>query len=89
MSWYVYLIWLGIASLITFVLYGLDKIMAKTGGWRTPEIVLHFFALMGGFTGGWIGRSFFRHKTQKGIFTFILLLSTAIHLGFGCWLILS
>jgi uncharacterized membrane protein YsdA (DUF1294 family) len=57
------------------------------GGWRVPEIVLHGLVLLGGFPGGWAGRSMFRHKTQKRFFLFVLAVSTAIHLGLGCWLI--
>jgi uncharacterized membrane protein YsdA (DUF1294 family) len=88
MYWYLYLIWLAIASGITFLLYGFDKAQSKTGGWRVPEVVLHGLALSGGFPGGWAGRSLFRHKTKKGIFVFVLAVSTAIHLGLGYWLML-
>ena len=80
-DWHPYWIWLAIASLVTFLLYGYDKLQAKSGGWRVPEIVLHGLALSGGFPGGWIGRWLFRHKTQKWSFTFVLAVSTAIHLG--------
>jgi uncharacterized membrane protein YsdA (DUF1294 family) len=58
-----YWIWLVIASVITFILYGLDKAQSKRSGWRVPEIVLHGLAIVGGFIGGWVGRSMFRHKT--------------------------
>jgi uncharacterized membrane protein YsdA (DUF1294 family) len=81
MGWQIYLIWLAIASGITFLLYGVDKARSKTGGWRVPEAVLHGWALAGGFPGGWAGRAVFRHKTQKGIFLFVLAISTVIHLG--------
>jgi uncharacterized membrane protein YsdA (DUF1294 family) len=76
-----YLIWLAVASGLTFLLYGIDKAQSKIKGWRVPEVVLHGLALLGGFPGGWIGRSLFRHKTQKGVFVFVLSLSTIIHLG--------
>jgi len=88
MDWRIYAIWLAIASLITFILYGFDKARAKSGGWRVPEKVLHLWALIGGFTGGWAGRTIFHHKTQKGIFTFILVISTLIHIGLVYWLFL-
>jgi uncharacterized membrane protein YsdA (DUF1294 family) len=87
MNLYVYWIWLAIASIITFLLYGYDKTQSKTGGWRVPEVVLHAMALAGGFPGGWVGRSVFRHKTKKGIFTFVLMVSTVIHLGLVYWLL--
>ena len=86
MGWKLYWIWLVIASGITFLLYGFDKARSKNGGWRVPEIVLHGLALAGGFPGGWAGRSVFRHKTKKGIFVFVLVVSTAIHLGLAYWL---
>jgi uncharacterized membrane protein YsdA (DUF1294 family) len=35
-------------------------------------------ALVGGFPGGWIGGSVSQHKTQKGIFTFVLGISTVL-----------
>ena len=76
-----YLIWLAVASGITFLLYGVDKSQAKMKGWRVPEVVLHALALAGGFPGGWAGRSVFRHKTQKGFFVLVLALSTMLHLG--------
>ena len=87
MYWYIYWIWLAIASVITFILYGLDKAQSKRGGWRMPEVVLHGLALSGGFPGGWAGRSVFRHKTKKVFFVFVLVVSTVIHLGLWYWLI--
>jgi uncharacterized membrane protein YsdA (DUF1294 family) len=89
MDWHFYLIWLAIASGITFILYGFDKAQSKIGGWRIPEIVLHALALSGGFPGGWTGRSVFHHKTQKGFFTFILVISTLLHLGFCYWIFIA
>jgi uncharacterized membrane protein YsdA (DUF1294 family) len=88
-DWHLYLIWLAIASGITFFFYGFDKAQSKTDGWRVPEVILHGLALTGGFIGGWAGRSIFRHKTKKGFFTFILVISTVVHLGLGYWLIFT
>jgi len=81
-----YWIWLAAASLVTCILYGYDKAQAKSGGWRVPEAVLHWLALLGGFPGGWIGMYLFHHKTRKALFVFILLVSTLIHLGLIYWL---
>ena len=81
MDWHAYLIYLSILSFITFISYGFDKVRAKTGGRRVPEAFLHALALIGVFTGGWLGRSMFRHKTRKRFFTFVLTVSTCIHLG--------
>jgi uncharacterized membrane protein YsdA (DUF1294 family) len=76
-----YWCWLAVLSLITFFLYGMDKDRAKRDDWRIPEAVLHWLAILGGFTGGWLGRAFFHHKTRKGFFTFILALGTLFHVG--------
>lgn len=74
-----YWIWLALASGITFILYGWDKFLSRRGGGRVPEAVFHGWALAGGFVGGWVGMSVFRHKTNKGFFVFVLAVSTAIH----------
>ena len=87
MDLFYYFIWVIVLSLITFILYGVDKAQSKTGGWRVPELTLHLLALLGGFPGGWAGRSIFRHKTQKGIFVFVLLVSALIFIGVSYWLI--
>ena len=80
MDWRLYYwVWLAVASGITFILYGWDKFQSRRGGRRVPEVVLHGWALAGGFPGGWAGRAVFRHKTKKGFFVFVLAVSTAIH----------
>ncbi len=76
-----FIIWLTIINIITFLIYGYDKFQAKRGGWRVPEKVLHGLALAGGFIGGWIGRAVFHHKTRKPIFTVVLSISTLIYVG--------
>ncbi len=88
MGWALYWIWLAAISIITFLLYGFDKAQSKTDGWRVPEVVLHGLALTGGFPGGWAGRSLFHHKTKKGFFVFVLVISTMIHAGLWYWLFL-
>ena len=84
--WQIYLVWLAAVSIITFIFYGYDKAQAKKNGPRVPEKYLHWLALSGGFAGGWLGRFIFRHKTRKGTFLFILIISTLIHLVPAGWL---
>ncbi len=79
-DWQIYTGWVVILSVITFILYGVDKAQARRGGRRVRELYLHGLALLGGFPGGWFGRSVFRHKTDRAFFGFILVLSTVIHL---------
>jgi uncharacterized membrane protein YsdA (DUF1294 family) len=85
-GWQIYLVWLAAASVITFILYGYDKAQAKRNGRRVPEKYLHWLAFLGGFPGGWLGRSVFRHKTRKGIFLSVLVISTVMHLVLAGWL---
>lgn len=79
--WHWYAAWLSATGLATFVLYGVDKMQAKRGGWRCPEVLLHTLALIGGFIGGWAGMFLFRHKTQHPEFKLILALATLLWLG--------
>jgi len=91
-SWNPYAVWVAAWTLTTFVMYGLDKGLSKTiGKVRTPEIILHLLAILGGFPGGWLGMMAFNHKTNicehPGIWTF-LTLGTIIHI-FYYWLFVS
>ncbi len=62
------LIWLGVMSLLAFVLFAQDKLRARRGRWRTPEAVLLGVCLCGGAFGGLLGMRLFHHKTRKGPF---------------------
>jgi uncharacterized membrane protein YsdA (DUF1294 family) len=54
-----------IINILTFVVYGLDKRLAITGGRRVPENVLLFLAFAGGTPAAYAARAYFRHKTIK------------------------
>lgn len=73
------------ASVVTFAAYGWDKRAAASHRERVPEVVLHALALAGGFAGGWLGRSLFRHKTRKPSFTLVLAAATLAHGAFITW----
>lgn len=62
---YLLLVWLGVTSALAFVLFGWDKLMAKTRRRRVPEAALLGCALMGGAAGGLLGMAVFHHKTRK------------------------
>ena len=95
---FVILWWLGLPPLIAwmagwsvpaFAMYGIDKGQAQHDGWRTPEVVLHGLALIGGVVGAWAGRSVFRHKTQKPIFTVVLAAASILWGGIVIWALLN
>lgn len=78
LDWPAFLAWLGAFSLITFILFGLDKGMALTSRNRIPERVLHLFTLGGGFPGQFFGRLLFRHKinfSRHPTFNIVLIAS--------------
>jgi uncharacterized membrane protein YsdA (DUF1294 family) len=52
-------------NVITFLLYGWDKLIAGRGWVRVPELVFHGLHLFGGTPCGWVAQKTFRHKTVK------------------------
>ena len=68
-------------SLVTFVVYAVDKRRAKSSARRVPERTLHRLAWLGGAPGGWAGRHLLRHKTRKRAFGLRLALASALHLA--------
>lgn len=62
------LAWLLAISLVTFLTYGYDKLIAGSGRTRVPERVLLALAFAGGTLGALAGMWLFRHKTAKASF---------------------
>lgn len=63
-QWTWYWNWIIATSSIAFVFYGYDKVSAKAGAGRIPEMILHLVALAGGFVGALLGMLVFRHKSN-------------------------
>ena len=63
-------LYLILINVITFVLYGIDKLNAKTDSWRISERILILFAVAGGSVGALLGMYICRHKTRKPKFKF-------------------
>ena len=59
-----YLILIGVMSLVAFVAFGLDKIKAKRSSQRISERRLLLLSLAGGATGALAAMLTFRHKTR-------------------------
>ena len=51
-------------NFVAFLIYGIDKLKAKSSKSRIPETALLLFALLGGSIGAWLGMKVWRHKTQ-------------------------
>lgn len=68
-------IYIGIISLLTFLMYGADKQKAKKHKWRIPEKILLGMCIVGGFLGGLLGMQVFHHKTKHWYFYAINILA--------------
>ena len=62
-----FLIPLALLNLLSFSLYGIDKLRAKRGMWRS--------AVLFGAPGAFLGMSLFRHKTKHAVFIVVVTLS--------------
>lgn len=76
-----------VASLVTFVMYALDKGRAARGGRRVPERTLHLLELAGGWPGALVAAATFRHKTRKTSYRVVRGGIVILHLvAWGWWI---
>lgn len=68
-------------NVITFVVYGIDKLKAKKGKWRVPETTLLLLAIIGGSVGAWCGVRVWHHKTMHLKFKYGIPLIMAVQVG--------
>ena len=62
--------WLVLINVVTFVIFGLDKLLSKHPRFRqrVPEKNLLLLAVVGGSVGALLGMLVFRHKTLHRVF---------------------
>ncbi len=65
-------LYLLLINIITFALYAIDKLNAKTDSWRISERMLILFAVAGGSVGALLGMYICRHKTRKTKFKIVI-----------------
>ena len=68
-------------NVITFMVYGIDKLKAKKGKWRVPEATLLLLAVVGGSVGAWCGVRVWHHKTMHAKFKYGIPLIMAMQAG--------
>ena len=78
-----------VINIVTFLVYGIDKVKAKQGSWRISEATLLILAVIGGSIGALLGMQVLHHKTMHKKFKYglplILLGQIAIvYLIFEC-----
>ena len=52
-------------NMLSFLLYGFDKLLAEKKKFRISEKLLLFISIMGGPYGAILGSNIFKHKTKK------------------------
>ena len=79
----------GAISLVTFLLYAIDKIKAKLAAFRISEKALLCGSIFGGAVGGYLAMLLFRHKTRHWYFTAINIAGLVIQLGLLLFFLIS
>lgn len=76
-----------VVSLLTFIMYAVDKSAAKHGAWRTPESTLHLLSLAGGWPGALVAQQTLRHKSKKRSFRAVFWVTVLLNCGAFVWLL--
>ena len=70
----------GVAAFLVLWLLGISPLLAWMVGWSLPAFAMY---------GAWAGRYAFRHKTQKTVFTVVLVAATILWLVIAVWAIIG
>ena len=73
-------------SILTFIVYTIDKSAAQYGRWRTRETTLHMLAFCGGWPGALVAQRVLRHKSRKPSFRVVFWLSVVLNCAALAWL---
>ncbi len=74
-----------VINVVTFTVYGIDKLKAKQGSWRISEATLLILAVIGGSIGAMLGMKVWRHKTMHKKFKYglpLILIIQIILIGY-------
>lgn len=72
-------------NVVTFFVYGVDKLNAKKSKWRIPEATLLMLAVIGGSIGAWLGMKVWHHKTLHKKFKYGLPLILMAQVALVIW----
>ena len=81
------IVYLLLANVIAFAMYGIDKRKAMKDQWRIPEKTLLLAALIGGSFGAFVGMQVFHHKTKHWKFIICIPLFLLTQIALAVWLI--
>ena len=74
-----------LANIVGFLVFMIDKRLAKRKCRRIPEYVLILIGLCGGAAGSYLSMRIFRHKTSKLLFSILMPVMMVIQIGFLIW----
>ncbi len=80
MLWFLLFAYVG-ASVLSLIMYAIDKSAAQNKRWRISENSLHLLSLAGGWPGAWVAQEFLRHKTSKASFQRMFWLTVLLNLA--------
>ena len=80
------LIYFATMNVVTFFLYGIDKLKAKKSKWRISEATLIWWAFFGGSIGALLGMKAWHHKTQHAKFKYGIPLILLVQIVLIGWL---
>ena len=86
---HIVLIYLVVTNVVTFFIYGIDKLKAKKSKWRIREAALLGLAVLGGSIGAWSGMKVWHHKTQHKKFKYGVPAIIIIQLALIVYFIIS
>ena len=89
MPFKIFLCYLALASLVSFVLYAVDKSKAKRRAWRISEKALLLSGVFGGAIGALLAMQLLRHKTKHFYFYLVNVMGLVIHVGVALLLLLA
>jgi uncharacterized membrane protein YsdA (DUF1294 family) len=81
------IVWYCSFSVLTFIVYVLDKTAARKDLSRTPESTLHLLALLGGWPGALVAQQVVRHKTGKTRFQLVFALTVIANCALFAYLL--
>lgn len=85
---YAIAIYLAAITLVTFVMFAIDKSKSKSKSRRIPERTLLIISAMGGSLGAMLAMHFVRHKTQHAKFKYGIPAMLFAHIALLAYVIL-
>ena len=82
-----FLLYIVLINILTFFVYGIDKLKAKKSKWRVPESTLIGMAIIGGSIGAWLGMKVWHHKTLHKKFKYGVPLILVAQTALCCYLL--